>query len=50
MGRGTEDEQVLRLRLHNAEAEMACWRDYQYLLLSAGKTWHQLSGYWNGRR
>ncbi|MEN1226221.1 hypothetical protein AAIH20_34540, partial [Pseudomonas aeruginosa] len=23
---------------------------FRPLLLSAGKTWHQLSGYWNGRR
>ena len=33
-GRGTESPEQLALRLHNAELEMACWRDYAYLLVS----------------
>jgi guanylate kinase len=33
-GRGTESPDQLALRLHNAEREMECWRDYAYLLVS----------------
>lgn len=33
-GRGTETPEQLALRLQNAEREMACWRDYTYLLVS----------------
>jgi guanylate kinase len=33
-GRGTENPEELALRLQNAEREMACWRDYTYLLVS----------------
>lgn len=32
--RGTESESQLQLRLHNATLEMACWQDYDYLLVS----------------
>lgn len=33
-GRGTETPEQLALRLQNAEREMACWREYAYLLVS----------------
>ncbi len=33
-GRGTETEENLRKRLHNAAGEMACWRDYDFLLVN----------------
>ena len=33
-GRGTETPEQLALRLHNAQREMECWRDYAYLLVS----------------
>lgn len=32
--RGTETETQLQLRLANATLEMACWQDYDYLLVS----------------
>ena len=32
--RGTETEAQLQLRLTNATLEMACWQDYDYLLIS----------------
>jgi guanylate kinase len=32
--RGTETEAQLQLRLANATSEMACWQDYDYLLVS----------------
>jgi len=32
--RGTETPEQLQLRLRNAEREMECWREYQYLLVS----------------
>ena len=32
--RGTETPEQLQLRLHNALLEMACWREYQYLIVS----------------
>jgi guanylate kinase len=32
-GRGTESPEQLALRLHNAEREMECWREYAYLLV-----------------
>lgn len=33
--RGTETEDQLSLRLHNASAELACWNEYSYLIISA---------------
>lgn len=35
IGRGTEDDAALNLRLDNARAEMKHWRDYQYVITSA---------------
>lgn len=32
--RGTETPEQLSLRLNNAVLEMACWREYQYLIVS----------------
>ncbi len=32
--RGTESEEQLSIRLQNAAAELACWQDYAYLILS----------------
>ena len=32
--RGTETEEQLAIRLKNASAELACWQDYAYLILS----------------
>jgi guanylate kinase len=32
--RGTETPEQLQLRLNNALLEMACWREYQYLIVS----------------
>jgi guanylate kinase len=32
--RGTETPEQLALRLNNAVLEMACWREYQYLIVS----------------
>ncbi len=32
--RGTETPEQLQLRLRNAEREMECWKEYQYLLVS----------------
>jgi guanylate kinase len=34
-GRGTDSEETIALRMRNALEEMAHWRDYGYLLLSA---------------
>lgn len=34
MRRGTETEEQIAIRLHNAELEMQCWRDYKYTLIS----------------
>lgn len=36
-GRGTESQEALALRLHNALEEMACWPEYQYALVSGSK-------------
>ena len=33
--RGTDSEETIALRMRNALEEMAHWRDYSYLLLSA---------------
>jgi guanylate kinase len=33
-GRGTESEESLQRRLHNARAELACWREYDYTIIS----------------
>lgn len=35
--RGTESEEVLELRLRNAEAELQHWRDYRYCLVSGSR-------------
>lgn len=32
--RGTETDEQVALRLRNATAEMACWEEYQYLIVS----------------
>ena len=34
MRRGTETEEQVEMRLRNAAAEMECWRDYRYTILS----------------
>ena len=36
-GRGTEDEETIRLRLRNAIEEMAHWPDYTYRLISGDR-------------
>ena len=36
-GRGTDDEEVIALRLRNALGEMSHWREYSYLLLSGSR-------------
>jgi len=36
-GRGTETDQQLALRLHNARGEMGHWKNYQYTIVSASK-------------
>ncbi len=33
-GRGTETEETLARRLKNAEAEMACWNEYDYVVVN----------------
>lgn len=35
--RGTEDESQIALRVRNAEAEMRCWREYRYTIISASR-------------
>ena len=32
--RGTETEEQVEIRLHNAALEMECWRDYRYTIIS----------------
>lgn len=34
-GRGTDSEEIIRKRLSLAEKEMACWREYDYVILSS---------------
>ncbi|MEO6847705.1 MAG: guanylate kinase [Chthoniobacterales bacterium] len=34
MKRGTETEQQIQTRLHNAAEEMQCWQEYRYTLIS----------------
>ncbi len=37
-GRGTETQEALALRLSNALDEMACWQEYQYVLVSGSRS------------
>lgn len=45
-GRQTDPEDAIRRRLHNAAGEMACWREYDYVLINedsrttANALWH----------
>jgi guanylate kinase len=32
--RGTETAEQIEFRLHNAAAEMKCWREYKYTIIS----------------
>jgi guanylate kinase len=33
-GRGTDPEEVIQHRLHNARHELASWREYDYLIVN----------------